>query len=312
MEHDSRVIPKLHKNVAFETSSYFWMGKLEKIHKLVKMCDMRRTFPQFPLASHSDVVYKRSPFVKRGSSRVRGLRIFLVLLAAAWAGGCAKELTVSEQPIVLAPNVIFVADGAGDFRAASTSVRKVVARDCLPGSVQTVIWSHGYMRILKDQLDYAYARAQGYQLAETILALRQTHPEVGIYVVGHSAGAVVALAAAESLPPCTIDAMALLAPSLSTFYDVRPALLAVRRHMDVYYSTHDNLYLGLGTGIVGTSERLHAPASGRVGFQVYEDSCKLRQHQWQCSDWHTGNRGGHYGAYQPGFLREQVIPLMFN
>jgi len=106
--------------------------------------------------------------------------------------------------------------------------------------------------------------------------------------------------------------MALLAPSVSTFYDVRPALAAIRRRLDVYYSAHDRLYLGLGTGIFGTSDRLHAPASGRVGFQVHEDLHKLRQHEWQRSDWPTGNRGGHYGAYQPGYLRQQVVPLLLE
>jgi pimeloyl-ACP methyl ester carboxylesterase len=245
---------------------------------------------------------------------VRWLRTFLLLTAAAWACGCAKHYTVSEQalPMPPCPTLIFVADGAGDFRAASTSMRKVLDQEGLPGSVQTVVWSHGYLRILKDQLDYSYARAQGYKLAETIQAVRQTHPEMSIYVVGHSAGAVVALSAAESLPPCSIDGMALLSPSVSTFYDLRPALTAVRRHMDVYYSTHDTLYLGVGTGIFGTSEGIHAPASGRIGFQVQDDLCKLRQHQWHHSDCPTGNWGGHYGAYQPGFLRERVIPLMLN
>jgi len=245
---------------------------------------------------------------------VRWLRTFLLLTAAAWTCGCAKEYTVSEQkfPPAMPPTLIFVADGAGDFRAASTSMRKVLDQQGLPGSVQTVVWSHGYLRILKDQVDYAYARAQGCKLAETILTVRQTHPEISIYVVGHSAGAVVALAAAESLPPCSIEGMALLAPSLSTFYDVRPALPAIRRHLDVYYSTHDILYLGLGTGVFGTSEGIHAPASGRIGFQVQDDLCKVRQHQWQHSDCPTGNWGGHYGGYQPGFLRERVLPLMLN
>lgn len=263
-------------------------------------------FREFALPAHLN---------SRGSASVRGLGLPLILIAAAWSFGCSKQSTLPEQSYALEPlppAVIFVADGAGDFRAASSSMRKVLDKDGLPGSVQTVIWSHGYMRIVKDQLDYPYARDQGNKLAGTILDLRQAHPEVKIYVVGHSAGAVVALAAAEVLPACTIDSMALLAPSVSTFYDVRPALAAVRHHMDVYYSSHDVLYLGLATGILGTSDRLHAPASGRVGFLLHDDLCKLRQHEWQHSDWPTGNWGGHYGGYQPGFLRERVIPLLLE
>src|SRR5262249_35239187 len=152
--------------------------------------------------------------------RVRGRGLPLILIAAVWSLGCSKQATLPEQNYLfepLPPAVIFVADGAGDFRAASSSMRQVLDKDGFAGSVQTVIWSHGYMRILKDQLDYAYARDQGYKLAGTILGLRHAHPEVKIYVVGHSAGAVVALAAAEVLPSCTIDSMALMAPSVSTF-----------------------------------------------------------------------------------------------
>jgi pimeloyl-ACP methyl ester carboxylesterase len=255
---------------------------------------------------------------------VRTVRFPVGFIVLAWSIGCAGQQHCPESAFFPAdlpagvPAVIFVADGAGDFRAASTSFRKVLNKDGLPGSVQTVVWSHGYLRILKDQLDYAYARAEGCRLAGTILSVQRCHPEAKIYVVGHSAGAVVALAAAEALPPCTLEAMALLAPSVSTFYDVRQALPAIRRHLDVYYSAHDILYLGIGTGIFGTSEGLHAPASGRVGFQVLpagpadEALIKLRQHEWQRSDLPTGNCGGHYGAYQPGFVREHVLPLLLE
>jgi pimeloyl-ACP methyl ester carboxylesterase len=175
------------------------------------------------------------------------------------------------------------------------------------------------MRILRDQLDYAHARAEGHRLAARISFLKTLHPEARVYLVGHSAGAVVTVVAAESLPVGSIEGMALLAPSLSTYYDLRPALHAVRHHLDVYYSHRDWGYLGIATGILGTSDRLRAPASGRIGFQVYVDtpqdqaeSQKLRQHAWQVADWRTGNNGGHYGARQPRYLRAQVLPGLFE
>lgn len=215
--------------------------------------------------------------------------------------------------------VIFVADGAGDFRAASRSFREVVDHDSLPIRVNPFIWSHGYCRIFKDDLHYSHARAQGQRLAAQVQAFHQSHPGEKVYLVGHSAGAVVALAAAEALPPLSLESMALLAPSLSAKYDLRPALEAVCGHIDVYYSCKDWLYLGVGTQILGTPDRGHSPASGRVGFRAVstcpEDDwlfSKLRQHAWERHDRSTGNCGGHYGAYHTEYLRSHVLPLLLE
>ena len=37
---------------------------------------------------------------------------------------------------------------------------------------------------------------------------------------------------------------------------------------------------------------------------------KLRQHPWNSGLAWTGNRGGHYGSYEPGFLQAFVLPLL--
>jgi pimeloyl-ACP methyl ester carboxylesterase len=225
----------------------------------------------------------------------------------------------SAEPMPEYDPVIFVADGAGDFRAASAGFRIALAEDHWPVHVETVTWSHGFLCILRDQLDYAYGRAEGCRLAARIASLKSRHPGVKIYLAGHSAGTVVAVAAAEALPPGSIEGMALLAPSLSTFYDLRPALHAVRNHVDVYYSHRDWGYLGIGTAVFGTSDRLRAPASGRIGFQVSSgvlegrnDYQKVRQHEWRIGDWRFGNNGGHYGSYQPRFLRAHVLPQLLE
>src|SRR6202007_3038179 len=121
----------------------------------------------------------------------------------------------------------------------SRSFRAAVSADHWSVHVHTVVWSHGFLRILRDQLDYAHGRAEGARLAATIIHLKQLSPQTKIYLAGHSAGAVVVVAAAEALPPCSIEGMALLAPSLSSFYDLRPALHAIHGHFDVYYSRRD-------------------------------------------------------------------------
>jgi hypothetical protein len=37
---------------------------------------------------------------------------------------------------------------------------------------------------------------------------------------------------------------------------------------------------------------------------------KLAQHAWDPAVAWSGNRGGHYGGYQPGYLHAYVLPLL--
>jgi hypothetical protein len=36
------------------------------------------------------------------------------------------------------------------------------------------------------------------------------------------------------------------------------------------------------------------------------------QHPWQPSYRQLGNEGGHYGAYQPEYLKAQVLPVLLG
>ena len=57
--------------------------------------------------------------------------------------------------------------------------------------------------------------------------------------------------------------------------------------------------------------------AGKIGFkptaaepgdeELYQ---KLREYPWDSSLMWTGHKGGHYGCYQPGFLRTFVLPLL--
>src|SRR5262249_21780151 len=106
--------------------------------------------------------------------------------------------------------------------------------------------------------------------------------------------------------------------SVSTDYDVRPALRGAQEGMDVFYSRRDVFALGLGMALVGTSDGCRGcPAAGRVGFRVQvetredADLCaKLRQHPWERCQARWGNRGFHSGSHRPRFLHAYVLPLL--
>jgi pimeloyl-ACP methyl ester carboxylesterase len=245
--------------------------------------------------------------------------LVIFLLLAIGSSGCATfRLTKRVAPPPTPPETaLFVADGAGNFQACSQALREAASRDKPPAFVHTFEWSHGYYRILSDQLDFSYAQGAGRALAQQIEEFHERQPKCRVFLVGHSAGSSVVLSALENVRPGIVERAFLVAPSVSSRYDLTSALTNVKHAIHVYYSRHDWYYLGLATHVVGTQDRKWLePASGRVGFR-YEPptpetqglAAKLIQHPWKQSDSQTGHLGGHFGPYQPEFLRRNVLPL---
>jgi pimeloyl-ACP methyl ester carboxylesterase len=229
------------------------------------------------------------------------------------------DVARADGPPVRTPDVVFVADGAGNYQLASKTLRSTVLETGVPLTVETFVWSHGDKKVLIDQIDLEHARSQGQRLAEVVLAYRQQFPQARIHLVAHSAGSMVVLAAVEQLPPRTLDHIVLLSPSVSSDYDIRPALRCVRGSVEVHYSGRDWLYLGLCTKLIGCADRVFCGASGRKGFNLRiespEDAAlleRLQQHPWQPSHRLLGNDGGHYGAYQSEYLKAHVLPVLLH
>ncbi len=246
----------------------------------------------------------------------------LFLLLSLSLPGCASrqvhEHRVQEQQPA-GGDAIFVADGAGNFQAASKDLRKVMTEEGSPVQVVPFEWSHGYLRIFADQMDYAYSRAQGQRLAELVCSYHQQCPQARIYLVGHSAGAVVAMAAQEQLPAGVVERVVLLSPSLSSYYDLRLALCRVKGSIDVFYSEADWIWLGVANRLLKTADRRRTIASGRFGFlplgSCREDADlyrKLQQTPWQPADRQLHHGGGHFDSHQPEYLRLKVVPLFHH
>src|SRR5207248_1707593 len=93
----------------------------------------------------------------------------VLALVALWLPACAQlpsYLSSYDELDPPAEHVLLVADGAGDYRACSTSIRDTAHADGLPLEVVTFVWSHGYLRNFADHNDYAFARLRGRELAE--------------------------------------------------------------------------------------------------------------------------------------------------
>jgi pimeloyl-ACP methyl ester carboxylesterase len=245
--------------------------------------------------------------------RVGSLLVAIVLL------GHLGSLRAQPKPPCCTEDIAFVCDGAGNYQFTSKQFRGVVASTNAPLRVETFKWSHGNKKILPDQTDCEHARQQGKLLADLVLAYHLEHPAAKIHLIGHSAGSMVVLCATEHLPPETLDTIVLLLPSVSSDYDIRPALRSVKGTMEVHYSGHDWFYLGICTFFVGCADQQPGDASGRVGFKLIvespEDAAllpRLAQHPWQPSYRLLGNQGGHYGAYQPEYVKTQILPVLLH
>jgi pimeloyl-ACP methyl ester carboxylesterase len=208
--------------------------------------------------------------------------------------------------------LVWVLDGAGDLRGCSNALANANLMAGNPMDLSVFAWSHGYRQLLLDQRDTAHAKAQGARLAAKIAERSRQEPGRRVVVVAHSAGAAVALAAGDVLPPDAIDRVILLAPSVSTGYDVRPTLRAAREGVDVFCSKKDWVALGFATRLFGTVDRRWAPAAGRNGFHEpgEGEADGLRQHFWSPEVARTGNTGGHYGTHAPAFIQTYLFPLM--
>jgi pimeloyl-ACP methyl ester carboxylesterase len=233
--------------------------------------------------------------------------------------GCAAHQHVAYSPGCppASQGVVFTVDGAGGFQGTSKALRKAAAEEHLPLCVETFPWSHGYGLGLADQIGYEHSREQGRRLAALVVARRCACPDKEIDLVGHSAGTAVVLAAAEALPPGSVDHIILLAPSVAASHDLRPALRCARKGVDVFYSSRDRLYLGVGVTLVGTADGRWTAAAGRSGFRPVIETpadaalyANLRQHPWNPSVEWTGNWGGHYGSHQAQYLHAYVLPIL--
>lgn len=212
---------------------------------------------------------------------------------------------------------MLVVDGAGGYQTAPRSLATAVSEAHLPLYVRSFDWTHGRGRWLADQLDQAHPRCQAQRLAAEIHLYRPPCPGLPVSVVAFSAGSAAALAAAESLPPDSLERLVLLAPAVSSGYDLRRALASARQGLDVFTSEHDFLRLGLATVVAGTADGKHQVAAGLHGFDSPSLSPadaalagRLRQHPWDpCMAW-TGNLGTHMGYCRPAYLRAYVLPLL--
>ena len=217
------------------------------------------------------------------------------------------------------PGVVFVVGGIGGMDPVNLWVPLTLPRAGVPHELRNFPWTHGKGRLLRDLQDVRHILAKGAELADAVRAVKEADPDRPVYLLGHSAGAAVSLAAAEQLPPGTLERVILLAAAVSPEYDLRPALRATRNEIVCFNSTCDILFLSWGTSQFGTADRFYGPAAGLGGFRPPADLDdegrslydKVVQVQWRPDHLLLFRGGLHHSSCMPLFLANSVAPWLF-
>jgi pimeloyl-ACP methyl ester carboxylesterase len=243
--------------------------------------------------------------------RVTVLRVgltFGVLLVLGCANGYG-------QPAPTETGIVFRVDGSSPIRGMGDDLRQAVADAKAPLKVVNFAWSHGPIQILADLHEHDYQNTKGRELAAAIVAYRKNSPTGKVYLVSHSSGAAVVLAAAANLPAGSVERIVLLAPALAPTCDLGPALRCARAGVDSFHSAKD--IVGLCLAVMGNADGEFQVSAGSAGFTVPRDGAvenplyaKLHQHAWDLEMCKTGHLGGHFGCTRAGFLRTYVVPLL--
>lgn len=236
--------------------------------------------------------------------------LVLGILLLAWS-----PLRAEPEP---RPGVVFVAGGVGGIDPIGPFARLALPAAGVPHEIQDFVWTTGTGRWLRDLQDSRNLLARAEELADRVRRIKEADPERPIYLIGHSGGTGLVLAAAERLPEGTIERIILLSAAVSPMYDLRPALRATRREIVSYHSSMERLILGWGTSQFGTIDRHYCSAAGRVGFQVPESLdeqdralyARLKQVAWQPEMILKSHGGLHSSTSMPGFLARQVAPYL--
>jgi pimeloyl-ACP methyl ester carboxylesterase len=228
---------------------------------------------------------------------------------SAQAAPATTVITCPPHPLD-GRTIVFVANGAGGGDTLTSNLRQASADMHARLKVIHVSWSR-YGTLKEDLADNAGQLRAARRLADRFNCLRSECPHSRFVFVGYSAGSRVVLAAAEQLPPGSLDRIVLLGSSVSSYYDLQCALAASCGGIDNFYSRDDSV-LDMVRSMYGPTGGGKGPLAGLSGFRyppgmICPDYCNLRQYRWTSK---YGGDGDHYYWVNCTFLANTLVPLL--
>ncbi|MBI1914960.1 MAG: alpha/beta hydrolase [Planctomycetes bacterium] len=234
------------------------------------------------------------------------------------AAVCVLSLFAGVAPAGERAGLVVVAGGVGGGSPLGLWLKMISPLTSVPHEVRDFVWTTGFGNLVRDVKDTPNLMARADQLVREVMRYKTEHPDCPVYLVGHSGGTGLVLAAAERLPPATLERIVLLSPAVSPGFDLRLALRATRGEVVSFHSPLDRFWLDWGTTRYGTIDRLHTPAAGVKGFVVpagldaegetlYR---RLVQIGWKPEMLLEFRGGFHVSTIMPAFLARHVAPWL--
>jgi pimeloyl-ACP methyl ester carboxylesterase len=161
-------------------------------------------------------------------------------------------------------------------------------------------------------------RSQAREVARVLVGYLNSFPGRSVHLIGHSAGAGMALFVLQAMPEhLKVSTVILLAAAISRDFAVDELTGRTTRGIWNFYSPLDMPTVGLGTLMFGTMDRRHAFSAGALGFReklktqsLTESQPRLHQVRYRAAMIREWNFGGHFGATNAAFVRTHVSPLL--
>ena len=245
------------------------------------------------------------------------MRMFLAPLgvrAARFQTTLNTEARLQEGLLLLLPGI----DGRTSI---SDNIARGLVANGFRGAVEVYDWRsfRGWnpLHLATSRRNHNSAAA----ISRRIVEYSEQYPNCPIHLVGHSAGAGMALFVLENLPVhVQVESCVLLAAAISRKFNAARLSEHTRNGIWNFWSRGDLPTVGLGTMIFGTMDRRHAASAGAFGFSAPQSNSGDSQDRIAAQRLHDvgysfrmagcWNFGGHFGCTNTAFVSRYVAPIV--
>jgi pimeloyl-ACP methyl ester carboxylesterase len=269
----------------------------------------------FSASAQANTVPDRAAVFKLGLQSMLGL--FLAPLGRSGAK-FHRPLSCSSR---LEHGLIIILPGIEGCSTVNDSIARGLVAGQLSHAIQIIDWRRFRPWNPLHLAMQRHNRTQARVVAELIVNYQRDFPGQPVHLIGHSAGAGMALFVLEQLrEDQAVTSVTLLSAAVSRKFDVGRLLNRTKAGIWNFYSALDLPTVGIGTMLFGTMDRRHTVSAGALGFVTTshdsvspENSQKprprLNQIPYQKIMARSWNFGGHFGSTNAVFVRENIAPI---
>lgn len=275
-------------------------------------------------AQHSGMMFSATAEATAGADRGAifrlGLKSMLGLCLAPLGGMAANFHRQLSCPARLEHGLIIILPGIEGCSSVNDSIARGLVAGQLSHAIRIIDWRRfrpwNPLHLAMQRHNHTQARV----VAELIVNYQRDFPGQPVHLIGHSAGAGMALFVLEHLSEAqAVTSVTLLSAAVSRRFDVERLLDRTTAGIWNFYSPLDLPTVGIGTMLFGTMDRRHTVSAGALGFltqsrnlmssEVQLQGPRLNQVPYRKGMARSWNFGGHFGSTNAVFVRDNIVPI---